>query len=184
MKHTNGKHCFWLWIILRLRYVWRQVTNVEICARHILLLITNEKIPLVYTSGLVCLRWFTPIHIGTVLSDTNAAQQKTICSFLSFVCFGSLSYGCLWYKFDRAVSNCCIYYMHFGCAIIVTKFIFSIFIFNRIWTNRRHNLYFTSHNHFSSWLIGLNFGYFLHESRSKTFSIPKVWIDLKSGTKI
>lgn len=35
-------------------------------------------------------------------------------------------------------------------------------------------MYYTTVNRFAPWLIGLNFGYYLHKSRSKTVYIPKV----------
>lgn len=116
-----------------------------------------------------CCRYAT-FHIGSIFDDFYAAPSKQNDLNLNFIDCNQLSCYCCWYR--NLVNLKCNLWVDRRVNFIYNYKLFVWLIY--ICSNSETTLYFQTHNRFPAWLIGLNFGYFLHVHRSRKFRLPKV----------
>lgn len=107
---------------------------------------------------------FPTVHIRSIFSDVDAAQQKTIRRFFNLRDFYEFLTDNYWRSSTRMVSNFSERY-----SILLIDCV--------VWRKLNDYVYITTHNRFSPWLIGLNFGQLLLKHRPQKLHIPRVWIN-------
>lgn len=113
--------------------------------------------------------WHAAIHFSTIFTHFNEAQWEEICAHIGS-CNRHRFFGNNWIGYSvKSYLNLLksVQFMPIG-SILWTKFVYNLFCRNE------DTLYLATHHRFPAWLIGLNFGYFLHKNRDRKFAMPKV----------
>lgn len=121
--------------------------------------------------------WHAAVHFCATLSSSDEIQSKAICHIFNFIDPAWLYLYKLRPRKLVQVRNFTHFKTYLQFCIQLYVIMQSIFFFFS--GNRYTTLYSSTIHRFPAWLIGLNFGGFLHINRTHKFSIPNVrwfWI--------